>query len=113
MKKNKLIVSLLFCLSIISCSRTHTTIDSDTIPDAFIMNSSSTFKGYFYQGSDNEFHYFVSKWDFEKDTYFRLKKEDLNIDTPYEFETKEVRIDLVKTDKKLGSNEFYQLYIVE
>ena len=88
-------------------------MDSNNRQQAFIMNSSSTFKGYFYQGTDKEFHYFVSKWDLKKDMLFKLKTEDLEINEPYDFGTNEIRIDLFNSDKLFGQNQFYNLYIIE
>ena len=70
------------------------TIDSNQVKTAFIINSSPTFKGYHYQGSDEEYHYFITKWDWTMNDYFRLKKEDLEIDTMYEFKTRELKIDV-------------------
>jgi len=49
------------------------------IENSFILNSSPTFKGYFYVGSDNSFHYFVSKWSYENDKYFKIKKTTLRL----------------------------------
>ncbi|WP_299798986.1 hypothetical protein [uncultured Maribacter sp.] len=88
-------------------------ISTNEVQSAFILNSSPTFKGYYYQGTDNEFHYFVSKWDLKKDVLFKFKKEDLLINEPKAFKTDEVRVDLFETDKKFGSNEFYKLYLTE
>ncbi len=43
----------------------------------FELNSSPTFKGYYYQGSDEFYHYFISKWTISKDRYFKLRIKDL------------------------------------
>lgn len=113
MRATKLLLLILFMLSFFSCTNHYKIIDSTQLQNAFILNSSATFKGYYYQGTDKEFHYFISKWDFTKDNYFKLKKEDLNINIPYRFGEQELRIDLFKTNKNFGSNEFYELYIVK
>lgn len=79
----------------------------------FLINSVSLFKGYYYQGSDNVFHYFVSKWDYKKDQYFKLKTNDLKVLMPYRFETKEIRVGLMTSDIDFGNNESGKLYIQE
>ena len=67
-------------------------------------------KGYFYQGSDKEFHYFISKWDYKKDKYFKLKINDLNVFTPYLFGLKEIRVSIIISDTEFGNNDSGKLY---
>jgi hypothetical protein len=45
----------------------------------FIINSSRTFLGYDYLGSDASHHYFVSKWKFARDRHFKVKLADLAV----------------------------------
>ena len=111
MKRVRLILIVLLNINLISCSSSYELINANKIQGAFILNSSPTFRGYYYQGSDEEFHFFVSKWDLGKDRYFKLKVEDLNVVAPYLLNLKEVRIDLIMTEKIFGKNEFYELYI--
>ena len=113
MKYLKLIIPILLNALVVSCNRSYEVINKDEVQNAFIINSSSTFKGYYYQGTDNEFHYFVVKWGFEKDLLFKLKKEDFLINEPKPFKADEIRVDLFETNKKFGGNEFYKLYVVE
>ncbi len=113
MNRSKLILPLLFDLALSSCTTPIETIDQVKVENAFVVNSSPTFKGYFYNGSDSEYHYFITKWDWKKDNYFRLEKKDLIVNQEYQFETKELRIDLFETDEKFGENQFYELYIAE
>jgi hypothetical protein len=91
------------------------TIENQNLKSAFILNSSPTFKGYFYNGSDEKFHYFISKWKIQKDIYFKLHIEDLEITRPFDFEQKELRIDLLNLDNNIefGKNEYYKLYIID
>ena len=79
----------------------------------FLVNSVSLFKGYFYQGSDNEFHYFISKWDYQKDRYFKLKTNDLNISKPYRFKIKEIRVSTMISKTEFGDNDSGKLFIAE
>jgi len=79
----------------------------------FLVNSVSLFKGYFYQGSDKEFHYFISKWDYKKDQYFKLKTNDLNVFKPHRFKIKEVRISIIISETEFGNNDSGKLYIQE
>lgn len=113
MNKVKFIVPIFFTLFLISCRNTYEEIDKNKIQYAFTLNSSQTFNGYYYQGSDDRFHYFISKWDLKKDNYFKIRKGDLQIKSPYKFEMKELRIGLFETEEKFGSNEYYELYIIQ
>ena len=89
-------------------------IEQEALDTAFIINSSPTFKGYFYLGTDTSFHYFQSRWKFQNDTYFKIRKTDFEVIEPYAFNEKEVKIDLFNELKiKFGYNEFYTLYITE
>ncbi|WP_299255915.1 hypothetical protein [uncultured Aquimarina sp.] len=112
--KNLKIILLLFLSAILfSCSKSYKLIEKNKIQGVFILNSSPTFKGYYYQGTDSEFHYFSSKWELKKDMLFKLRKEDLLIKEPYDFEMNEIRFDLFKTEKEFGNNEFYELFIIQ
>jgi len=85
------------------------------LKSAFILNSSPTFKGYYYKGSDSAFHYFVCKWDFQKDKYFKIGLEKLKVIKDFKFNTdnKELRIDLFKeNNEEFAENEFCKLNIV-
>jgi len=77
----------------------------------FLINSVSTFKGYFYVGSDESFHYFVAKWDLKKDKYFKLLKRDLIVKETFRFEVKEIKVSLIQSDLEFGHNESSKLYI--
>lgn len=104
----------IFLLALLSsCSRSYELMETNKVEDVFIMNSSSTFKGYYYQGSDSAYHYFVSKWDYSKDKYFKLRKKDLYIKSPFDLDRNEIRIDVFKTDMEFGRNEFCALFVVE
>ena len=41
---------------------------------SFVLNSSPTFEGYYYLGSDANFHFFVSEWAYSKDQHFKVTK---------------------------------------
>lgn len=111
--KQNIFLTLLFSIIFVSCAPIYDTIEPDELYHAFILNSSPTFKGYIYQGSDVNYHYFISKWDYQIDNHFKIKKGDLKINDPYKFKQKEVRVDLFKTDKLFGNNRFCTLYITE
>ena len=91
-------------------------IKNKDLKSAFTLNSSATFKGYYYKGSDNDYHYFVSKWNFQKDQYFKLPLNKFTIANNRKFGLGdiELRIDLFKEgNEEFGQNEFYKLYIVK
>jgi cytochrome c biogenesis protein ResB len=101
MKKIKILIPILLTMLIVSCNESYEVIKKNEVQHAFILNSSPTFKGYHYQGTDKEFHYFASKWELKKDILFKLKKEDLSVNEPFDYETDEIRVDLFKTNKSL------------
>ena len=76
----KTILCALFaaCL-LIGCTTDFTEVKQAELDRAFILNSSPTFKGYYYLGSDDAYHYFVGKWKYGKDRYFKTPKTDLPI----------------------------------
>jgi hypothetical protein len=89
-------------------------IEKDDLKSAFIINSSPTFKGYFYMGTDSGYHYFESRWDFQKDRYYKIHKADLKVNEPFDLGTKELRIDLLDNTKTIfGVNEYYKLFIID
>jgi len=77
----------------------------------FLINSVSTFKGYFYKGSDETFHYFIAKWDLKKDKCFKLTKTDLIVNEPYRFGINETKVSMIQSDKEFGHNNKNKLYI--
>ncbi len=113
--KKYLGILLVTIVSLTSCDN-YKEVKSEDLKSIFVLNSSSTFKGYYYEGSDKDYHYFISKWDFEKDRKFKLRADKLTIGNKYRFSfgEKELRIDLLSEDKvEFGQNEFCKLYIVK
>jgi len=110
-----ILITLLVLLNLNSChDDKYDLIEKDNLKSAFIINSSPTFKGYFYMGTDSDFHYFQSRWNLQKDKYFKIHKVDLKVIVPFDFKTKELRIDLFDSTKTVfGENEYYKLYIVD
>jgi hypothetical protein len=88
-------------------------VENIDLNSVFLVNSVSLFKGYYYQGSDSAFHYFISKWDYKKDKYFKLKSKDLKVLMPYRFMTNEIRISIMISNLDFGNNDFGKLYIQE
>ena len=108
----KNLLGVLLITLLVSCDK-YEEVKKENLPHAFILNSSPTFKGYFYEGSDSVYHYFISKWDFEKDKYFKIPIGELKVFKPFEFrkEIREEKIELFKEDnEKFAENEFYTLY---
>ena len=110
-----ILITLLVLLNVNSChSDKYMLIENEDLKSAFIINSSPTFKGYFYKGTDSIYHYFESRLDLQKDRYFKIRKADLRVNEPFDFDTKKLRIDLYDNTKSFfGENKYYKLYIVE
>jgi len=112
--KKYLGICLIALISLLSCQTYKEVKDSD-LKAVFILNSSPTFKGYYYTGSDNHYHYFLSKWRFERDKYFKIAIAKLHVadDLKFEKDHKELRIDLLNEGNTLfAENEYYKLYIM-
>ncbi|PID26898.1 MAG: hypothetical protein CR982_08225 [Candidatus Cloacimonadota bacterium] len=107
----KFLIILFILLNINSCkSDKYNLIEKYNLSGAFIMNSSKTFKGYFYMGTDSEYHYFQSRWVFEKDKYFKIRKNDLIVNEPFEYKTKELRISIFEINTIFGKGS-HILYV--
>ena len=111
--KNTIGILLIF-IGLISCQE-YTEIKNKELKGAFILNSSPTFKGYFYEGTDNSYHYFVSKWTLSTDKYFKISIEKLKVNEKFRFEKNksETKIDLFKDGNiEFAEGEFWKLYAV-
>jgi len=111
------IIGLIVLVSMISAScNDYKEIKKEDLSSAFILNSSKTFKGYYYIGSDNVYHYFESRWNFTKDKKFKIPANQFRVEEKYKFklDEKELRIDVFSIDKNelFAQNEFYKLYVV-
>lgn len=113
--KKSIVILILILICLTSCDK-YKEIKNEELKSAFILNSSATFKGYYYKGSDNDYHYFESKWDFQKDRDFKILVDKFVIENNYKFKfgDDELRIDLFKGNNELfGQNEFCKLYVVK
>ncbi len=78
-----LFLSLLF---LAGCRGVYTEVDIEEFEGEFILNSSPAFQGYFYEGSDSEFHYFSSRWQYGRDRYLKIATNELTVESPMERE---------------------------
>lgn len=110
----KLTLGLITILLFLSCTK-YKVINEADIEKAFILNSSPTFKGYYYQGSDKSYHYFAGKWDFQRDEHFKIPLNRLKVGDIFNVQQKkEIKIDVLENNKKeFAENEFYRLYFAE
>ncbi len=110
----KILGILLIIIGLASC-RDYTELKNEELKSAFIMNSSPTFKGYFYEGTDNSFHYFSSRWTIGNDIFFKIPVNKLKVSDKFEFERNktELRIDVLENNKpEFAENEYCKLYVV-
>jgi hypothetical protein len=75
MKAKLAAVFIVACLT--GCARDFTEVKSSQLNQAFTINSSPTFLGYDYIGSDASHHYFVAKWKYQADKRFKVSSSDL------------------------------------
>jgi hypothetical protein len=80
MKATLALILAVTCLS--GCSQKYTEVGKTQQNQAFIINSSPTFLGYEYLGSDESHHYFVARWKYGSDKRFKMKTADLAVNKP-------------------------------
>lgn len=91
MMKTFLFMAFIICF-LTGCTTGITEVKKSGLNEAFILNSSPTFLGYFYLGSDNTHHYFVSKWKYGRDKRFKVFKTDLVISKEEKLGQREIHI---------------------
>lgn len=112
--KNTIGIILIF-IGLVSCQN-YVELKNEELKDAFIINSSPTFKGYFYKGTDNSYHYFVSRWTLSKDKYFKISVDKLKVNEKFRFEKNkyEIKIDLYKDGNiEFAESEIWKLYVIK
>ncbi|MGB0743835.1 MAG: hypothetical protein ACPGSB_04850 [Opitutales bacterium] len=98
MKKISLLLFALSALVLIGCGKEYTQVQKKDLGQAFIVNSSPTFKGYFYEGSDRDFHYFTSRWKYGSDLKMKIAKDDLKVAKEFDFGSGELGLHLFKRE---------------
>ncbi len=109
-----LITVCIATLLIAGCRSAETEISSDNLEQAFILNSSRTFKGYYYLGSDDTNHHFVARWQYQPDRYFYILKDHLPVSVERPLSGKGFELFLVATTNlplnefcRIGNNKIY------
>lgn len=72
-------------VSLTGCNPDFTEVSRSQLNQAFLINSSPTFLGYDYLGSDASNHYFVAKWKYQRDSRFKVNITDLVVNKPMPF----------------------------
>lgn len=77
-----------------------------------IINSHAWFKGKFYLGSDNKFHYFTEEWDYQKDPKYKIAKEKLDLTIEFLFGKKKLGFSPIEGYKYkiffvIGENKYF------
>ncbi len=94
---------LISCVLILTgCESKEPAVSKNEISQAFIVNSSPTFQGYHYRGSDDQYHYFSSQWKYGADRKFKIKIDDLDVQKTFSVDEPKLRIFLYEMpDKEL------------
>ncbi|MEM9226750.1 MAG: hypothetical protein AAGA45_02180 [Verrucomicrobiota bacterium] len=66
----------------------------------FMINSSPTFLGYFYLGSDDDYHYFGSRWKYEPDQGFKFTKGDVTLVRDFPLLQDEIQLSVMNPSDK-------------
>jgi hypothetical protein len=109
-------ILLLFIIpGICSCSTEdaeYRLISDNSGRNPFIIHAFPAFKGYFYEGSDKEYHYFVEKWKYRQDYYFKLRTDNLLLEEAFIYGDGQVRVNAFQSEnaKEFGKTGFYKLY---
>tara|TARA_R100000027_G_scaffold23393_1_gene16951 strand:+ start:11426 stop:11782 length:357 start_codon:yes stop_codon:yes gene_type:complete len=89
MKSSAIFLLLLFTM--VGCKDSeYSQVQKEELSAVFIMNSSPTFEGYYYEGSDTEFHYFSGRWKYQGDRKVKVKKVDLEINDEFALGSDEI-----------------------
>ena len=80
------------------CTRDYLEVESSHLDQAFVLNSSPTFRGYDYLGSQADYHYFVAKWKFGRDQRFKVLESDLSVMCPMPLGRQGIQVFLHKPD---------------
>ena len=83
---------VVFACLLTGCTENYHGVKKADLPHVFIVNSSPTFRGYWYQGSDASYHYFTSKWQYGRDKRFKIQKTDLEVSRTAAFGQEEFRV---------------------
>jgi hypothetical protein len=89
--KEVALMAVLACL-LTGCTKDYYEVKKADFPQAFVVNSSPTFQGYWYQGSDTAYHYFISKWQYGSDKRLKINKADLAVSREAAFGQGELRV---------------------
>ena len=83
---------LLLAMAMVGCTHEFTEVTAPQLDQAFILNSSPTFRGYDYLGTEHGYHYFVAKWKYGSDKRFKLSATDMTVrkESPFGSGTVEV-----------------------
>ena len=83
----KAFAEALIALGLTGCADDFAAADGSktNLNQLFIVNSSPTFLGYDYVGSDASHHYFVAKVKYARDSKFKVKTVDLVVNNPMAF----------------------------
>jgi hypothetical protein len=113
----KPILKILLAVIIVftGCVKYKTTDGSD-IKNTFVLNSSPSFKGYYYMGSNDEYHFFIARWDLKRDKYFKIPKDSMFIKRTLRYSKKEqgTKIDVIGDSSKLfGETKYCKLFYNE
>ncbi len=97
MKNSAFLSTLLAFLILTGCSNEYVQVAKPDLDSVFAINSSPTFLGYFYEGSDDEFHYFSSRWKYGSDRKMKIARTDLEVDGEFDFGTSELGLSVIRT----------------
>lgn len=112
MKQSFPILLLLIVFSFSCKNESCELIEGDDISFAFKLNSSPSFKGYFYLGSDEDFHYFIERWNYERDKTFKFRLEDLTMYKTFKYKQNEIQADRIRLEGsvEIAYTNYYKLY---
>ena len=105
MKSGHFLLIILMTSFMTGCTTDIAEVKESELNEVFILNSSPTFIGYFYLGSDNTHHYFVSKWEYGRDKRFKVPKTDLVVLKEEQMGQREIHI-FVWKPANLETDEF-------
>jgi len=87
---------LILLLLMVGCDESgYTEVQKNDLDTVFVIHSSPTFEGYFYEGSDQDFHYFSSRWKYEGDRKVKIAKSGLEVAKEFDLGSDELGLTIL------------------
>lgn len=96
-------------LLLVGFSTGRTEISKADLNSTFSINSSPTFVGHFYEGSDDSYHYFTTRWRYRSDPKIKVNRGNLTLSKTQKIGERELRIIVLNLPDKSNLEPFFTI----